>query len=115
MLNDRMNENNGDRGCARETVLEAAINGRRPGAALQTPIEDLELSIRPYSCLKRAGVDTVEKLCAMSEEDLMKVRNLGRKSIIEIRERLAALSGQEKEAALTAGGHKVMPDGSGRP
>lgn len=55
-----------------------------------TPIESLGLSIHSYSCLKRARVNSVEKLRTMSDEDLMRVRNLGRKTLNEIREKLAA-------------------------
>ena len=44
-------------------------------------IEDLDLSVRSFNCLKRAGINTVEDLINKSEEDMMKVRNLGRKSL----------------------------------
>lgn len=59
---------------------------------LETTIEELELSVRSSNCLKRAGINTVEELTEKSEEDLMKVRNLGRKSLQEIKERLQELS-----------------------
>ena len=59
---------------------------------LETTIEELELSVRSSNCLKRAGINTVEELTEKSEEDLMKVRNLGRKSLQEIKERLAELN-----------------------
>lgn len=59
---------------------------------LETTIEELELSVRSSNCLKRAGINTVEELTEKSEEDLMKVRNLGRKSLQEIKERLAELT-----------------------
>ena len=49
-----------------------------------TPIEELELSVRSYNCLKRAGISTVKELTEKSEEDMMKVRNLGRKSLVEV-------------------------------
>lgn len=49
-----------------------------------TPIEELELSVRSYNCLKRAGISTVKELTEKSEEDMMKVRNLGRKSLDEV-------------------------------
>lgn len=52
-------------------------------------ISDLDLSVRSYNCLKRAGVWTIEQLLQISEEDLMRVRNMGRKSLREIKDRLA--------------------------
>ena len=54
----------------------------------KTPIEELELSVRSYACLKRAGVDSVETLQTLSEEDFRHIRNLGRKSMNEIKHRL---------------------------
>ena len=47
-------------------------------------IEELDLSVRSYNCLKRAAINTVEDLTNTSEEDMMKVRNLGRKSLEEV-------------------------------
>jgi DNA-directed RNA polymerase subunit alpha len=52
------------------------------------PIEDLELSVRSYNCLKRAGIQTVEELTQKTEEEMMKVRNLGKKSLKEVKEDL---------------------------
>ncbi|NLN17501.1 MAG: DNA-directed RNA polymerase subunit alpha [Firmicutes bacterium] len=54
-------------------------------------IEELDLSVRSYNCLKRAGINTVEELTKRTEQDIMKVRNLGKKSLQEIKEKLAAL------------------------
>ena len=51
---------------------------------LETTIEELDLSVRSYNCLKRAGINTVQDLAARSENDMMKVRNLGRKSLEEV-------------------------------
>lgn len=51
-------------------------------------IEELELSVRAYNCLKRHGIETVGQLKSMTEEDLMNVRNMGKKNIIEIEEKL---------------------------
>ena len=51
---------------------------------LEMTIEDLDLSVRSFNCLKRAGINTVEDLIGKSEEDMMKVRNLGRKSLEEV-------------------------------
>jgi DNA-directed RNA polymerase subunit alpha len=56
-----------------------------------TPIEELELSVRSYNCLKRAGISTVRELTEKSQEDMMKVRNLGRKSLDEVEAKLHEL------------------------
>lgn len=58
---------------------------------LEMIIEELDLSVRSYNCLKRAGINTVQELTEKSEPDMMKVRNLGRKSLEEVKEKLAAL------------------------
>ncbi|HMM19631.1 MAG TPA: DNA-directed RNA polymerase subunit alpha [Selenomonadales bacterium] len=58
---------------------------------MEMTIEDLELSVRSYNCLKRAGINTVAELVQKSEEDMMKVRNLGRKSLDEVKKKLAEL------------------------
>ena len=54
-------------------------------------IEDLDLSVRAYNCLKRANINTVAELIQRNEEDMMKVRNLGKKSLEEVEQKLAAL------------------------
>lgn len=58
---------------------------------LNTTIEDLDFSVRSYNCLKRAGIASVADLVARSEEDMMKVRNLGRKSLEEVKKKLEEL------------------------
>ncbi|MCX7779964.1 MAG: DNA-directed RNA polymerase subunit alpha [Negativicutes bacterium] len=58
---------------------------------LEMNIEDLDLSVRSYNCLKRAGINTVAELVQKSEEDMMKVRNLGRKSLEEVKKKLEEL------------------------
>jgi len=58
---------------------------------LEMTVEELDLSVRSYNCLKRAGINTVEDLINRTEEDMMKVRNLGRKSLEEVIQKLAAL------------------------
>jgi DNA-directed RNA polymerase subunit alpha len=55
---------------------------------LEMTIEELDLSVRSYNCLKRAGINTVEELTDRSEEDMMKVRNLGKKSLEEVKHKL---------------------------
>lgn len=54
-------------------------------------IDELELSVRSYNCLKRAGINTVEELCSKTSEEMMKVRNLGRKSLDEVLAKLKEL------------------------
>ena len=56
---------------------------------LEMNIEDLDLSVRSYNCLKRAGINTVEELVQRDEDEMMKVRNLGRKSLEEVQQKLA--------------------------
>ena len=58
---------------------------------LETSIEELELSVRSFNCLKRAGISTVEDLTNRSENDMMKVRNLGKKSLDEVIAKLHSL------------------------
>ena len=58
---------------------------------LEMSIEELDLSVRSYNCLKRAGINTVEDLAGKTEDDMMKVRNLGRKSLEEVLKKMADL------------------------
>jgi DNA-directed RNA polymerase subunit alpha len=58
---------------------------------LEMTIEELDLSVRSYNCLKRAGINTVDELVQRNEEEMMKVRNLGRKSLEEVQQKLSAL------------------------
>lgn len=58
---------------------------------LEMTIEELDLSVRSYNCLKRAGINTVEELTYKSEDDMMKVRNLGKKSLDEVAKKLEEL------------------------
>ena len=57
----------------------------------QLSIEELDLSVRSYNCLKRANIITVQELTQKTEDDMMKVRNLGKKSLKEVRDKLKAL------------------------
>lgn len=59
---------------------------------LEMTIEELDLSVRSYNCLKRAGINTVQELTQKTEEEMMKVRNLGRKSLEEVQQKLAVLN-----------------------
>ncbi len=58
---------------------------------MEMTVEELDLSVRSYNCLKRAGINTVDELVRKTEDDLMKVRNLGKKSLAEIKEKLDEL------------------------
>ena len=64
---------------------------RKRGREDEMNIDELELSVRSYNCLKRAGINTVEELCNRTSEDMMKVRNLGRKSLEEVLAKLKEL------------------------
>ena len=54
-------------------------------------IEELDLSVRSFNCLKRAGIDTVEDLTNRTVEDMIKIRNLGKKSLEEVEQKLRSL------------------------
>ncbi len=62
-----------------------------PNKGQQMMIEDLDLSVRSYNCLKRAGIQTVEELTQKTEDEMMRVRNLGKKSLKEVKDKLIEL------------------------
>ena len=72
-----------------EVMIEKEDNEKEK--VLEMNIDELELSVRSYNCLKRAGINTVEELCNKTSEDMMKVRNLGRKSLEEVLAKLNEL------------------------
>lgn len=72
-----------------EVMIEKEDNEKEK--VLEMNIDELELSVRSYNCLKRAGINTVEELCSKTSEDMMKVRNLGRKSLEEVLAKLNEL------------------------
>mgnify|MGYP003294557662 FL=1 len=76
---------------ARETETMIVKNDDSKGKILEMTIEELDLSVRSFNCLKRAGINTVEDLINKTEDDMMKVRNLGRKSLDEVVNKLASL------------------------
>ena len=78
-----------DKGSSTEIMVEKDDKGKEK--VLEMTIEELDLSVRSFNCLKRAGINTVEDLLNKSEEDMMKVRNLGRKSLEEVIWKLASL------------------------
>jgi DNA-directed RNA polymerase subunit alpha len=72
-----------------EEIFETDTDDQKK--VLATTIDELELSVRSFNCLKRAGINTVADLCDKTEDDMMKVRNLGRKSLEEVHEKLNKL------------------------
>ncbi len=77
-------------GAALEPSIMAEKNENTKEKVLDLTIDELDLSVRSYNCLKRAGINTVEDLIEKTEEDMMKVRNLGRKSLEEVINKLAS-------------------------
>ncbi len=73
-----------------EIMVEKDDKGKEK--VLEMTIEELDLSVRSFNCLKRAGINTVEDLTSKTEEEMMKVRNLGRKSLEEVIEKLHSLN-----------------------
>ena len=78
-----------DKASSAEVMVEKDDKGKEK--ILEMTIEDLDLSVRSFNCLKRASINTVEELTQRSEEDMMKVRNLGMKSLVEVKNKLAEL------------------------
>ncbi len=77
---------------ARNTEIMVEKEETRKEKVLEMTIEELDLSVRSFNCLKRAGINTVEDLINKTEDDMMKVRNLGRKSLEEVIHKLNALT-----------------------
>ncbi|MDO4788083.1 MAG: DNA-directed RNA polymerase subunit alpha [Johnsonella sp.] len=78
-----------------EVMIEKEEDGKEK--VLEMNIDELELSVRSYNCLKRAGINTVEELCNKTSDDMMKVRNLGRKSLEEVLAKLKDLGLQLRQ------------------
>ncbi len=76
---------------AKNTQVMVEKEESKKEKVLEMPIEELELSVRSYNCLKRAGISTVEDLTNKTQEDMMKVRNLGKKSLDEVTNKLIDL------------------------
>ncbi len=91
ILSDHLNLfiNLTDRAKNTEVLVEKGEPAR--DKILEMTIEELDLSVRSYNCLKRAGINTVEDLTNKTEDEMMKVRNLGRKSLEEVVQKLEAL------------------------
>ena len=78
-----------DEAAGTEIMVEKTTDDKEK--ALEMTIEELDLSVRSFNCLKRAGINTVEDLVSKSEDEMMKVRNLGRKSLEEVMAKLDSL------------------------
>ena len=76
---------------ARNTQVMVEKEESKAAKVLEMSIEDLELSVRSFNCLKRAGISTVQDLANKTESDMMKVRNLGKKSLDEVTHKLRSL------------------------
>ena len=76
---------------ARNTEIMIEKEDGKKEKVLELSIEELDLSVRSYNCLKRAGINTVEDLANKTEDDMMKVRNLGRKSLEEVLNKMSQL------------------------
>ena len=76
---------------AQQTDVMVEKEDNAQAKVLEMNIDELELSVRSYNCLKRAGINTVEELCNKTSDDMMKVRNLGRKSLEEVLAKLKEL------------------------
>jgi DNA-directed RNA polymerase subunit alpha len=86
----------------------AAIGARvAAGKDYDRPIEDLDLSVRAYNCLKRSGITKIGQLLEMSEEDLLAVRNFGQKSLDELKQRLEAMGYVTPSAAPEEAGEET--------
>lgn len=78
-----------DRGIEAQVMADKTMDPK--GKVMDMNIDELELSVRSYNCLKRVGINTVEELCNKTADDMMKVRNLGRKSLEEVLGKLSEL------------------------
>jgi len=78
--------------------IEAPAEETKPFASWDIPVDELDLSVRSYNCLKRAGITKISELLQKTEEEIMNMRNLGKKSVDEIKEKLA-----ERNLSLKSG------------
>jgi len=83
---------------AQNTVVMAPVEEHKTDEVLKLGIDELGLSVRSFNCLKRAGIDTVEQLVNLTSDDMMQVRNLGRKSLDEILDKLKELGQHLKDS-----------------
>jgi DNA-directed RNA polymerase subunit alpha len=76
---------------AKEADILAPQKEAKDSSSSTMTIDELELSVRSFNCLKRAGINTVAELCAKTPDEMMKVRNLGKKSLDEVLAKLKEL------------------------
>lgn len=81
-----------------EIMVEPEVEDKEK--VLEMTVEELDLSVRSYNCLKRANINTVEELTQKTESEMMKVRNLGKKSLTEVKNKLAELNLSLKEEEI---------------
>ena len=93
-----------------EDTLDADNGNVSADSNSHTPIEELHLSVRAYNCLKRAGICSVEKLRTMTEEEILRIRNMGRKCAAEIRQKLDESRTLAKVVPLEAPSYMEMLD-----
>lgn len=91
ILNEHLNLFGDLSGEAYDTEVMVVKSDSGKEKVLEMTIEELDLSVRSFNCLKRAGINTVEDLISKTEEDMMKVRNLGRKSLDEVIAKLKSM------------------------
>jgi DNA-directed RNA polymerase subunit alpha len=91
---------------AEEIVPERVITVRNEN--LDRSVEELELSVRSYNCLKNANISTIRELVQKTEQEMLKTKNFGRKSLNEIKEILAAM-GLSLGMRFDEKGHPIMP------
>ena len=93
------------------TVVEKVE--KEPDTVLKMTIEELDLSVRSFNCLKRANINTVEDLVSKTQDEMIKVRNLGRKSLEEVEHKLTmmglSLAGRGQSVSSQEGGNAIMP------
>ena len=81
-------------------IITEKVEDKKDTQSTDMSIDELELSVRSYNCLKRAGINTVKELCNKTSDDMMKVRNLGRKSLEEVLAKLKELGLSLKDSEM---------------
>ena len=82
-------------------IITEKVEDKKDTQSTDMSIDELELSVRSYNCLKRAGINTVQELCNKTPDDMMKVRNLGRKSLEEVLAKLKELGLSLKDSEIS--------------
>ena len=89
---------------------ESAANNPELDSILATKVEDMDLTVRSFNCLMRADIKTVGDLVSKTEEEIMKVRNLGRKSLDEVKDKLKSMGLSLKESDASKLGDYLADD-----